>query len=111
VFASNSSLAIRHFLGSCGSKPSIPENSEPPFAASDLSDLFSKAILIRGRSVNRGNRCVQQSQIDSQLSAMMGGMVAGFMVLGLGSRVEVVEPSTLRDRIRAEVTKVASRIL
>lgn len=44
-------------------------------AASDLSYSFSKAILIRGRSVNRGNRCVQQSQIDSQLSAMMGGMV------------------------------------
>ena len=44
-------------------------------AASDLSYSFSKAILIRGRPVNRGNRCVQQSQIDSQLSAMMGGMV------------------------------------
>jgi predicted DNA-binding transcriptional regulator YafY len=36
---------------------------------------------------------------------------AHFMVLGLGSRVEVIEPSTLRDRIRAEVAKVASRIL
>jgi predicted DNA-binding transcriptional regulator YafY len=36
---------------------------------------------------------------------------ARFMVLGLGSRVEVIEPSTLRDRVRAEVAKVASRIL
>ena len=36
---------------------------------------------------------------------------ARFMVLGLGSRVEVIEPSTLRDRIQAEVAKVASRIL
>ena len=35
---------------------------------------------------------------------------ARFLVLGLGSRVEVVEPASLRDRVAAEVAKVNARL-
>jgi predicted DNA-binding transcriptional regulator YafY len=34
---------------------------------------------------------------------------ARFVVLGLGSRVEVIEPTTLRERVAAEVGKVIER--
>lgn len=35
---------------------------------------------------------------------------ARFLVLGLGSRVEVVEPASLRDRVVAEVEKMSARL-
>jgi predicted DNA-binding transcriptional regulator YafY len=35
---------------------------------------------------------------------------AGFVVLGLGSRAEVVEPASLRERVNAEVGRMALRL-